>query len=142
MRPTLTPARCILPQLVDVTSSTDGTEIEITRTTLSYASEQRSAELRLSGESGWGRWLVGAYWFDEDKYGDLGLVRSGFTPPAVLSPRSFIFLAEGTGEATALDRCRKQQAEQCARAQRFHLGHLSFRELTWRDRTSCSSRPR
>jgi hypothetical protein len=74
MRPTLTPARCILSQRVDVTSSTDGTEIEITRTTPSYASEQRSAELRLSGESGWGRWLVGAYWFDEDKYGALGLV--------------------------------------------------------------------
>lgn len=74
MRPTLAPARCILPQLADVTSSTDGTEIEITRTTPSYASEQRSAELSLSGESGWGRWLVGAYWFDEDKYGALGLV--------------------------------------------------------------------
>ena len=85
MRPTLTPARPILSQLVEGTPQTDGTEIEITRTTLSYASEQRSAELRLSGESGWGRWLVGAYWFDEDKYGALGLVRSGFTPAAVLS---------------------------------------------------------
>ena len=42
----------------------------------------------MSGESGWGRWLVGAYWFDEDKYGDLGLVRSGFTPAAVL-PTTF-----------------------------------------------------
>ena len=114
MRPTLTPARPILSQLVEGTSQTDGTEIEITRTTLSYASEQRSAELRLSGESGWGRWLVGAYWFDEDKYGALGLVRSGFTPPAVLSPRSFSFRAEGTGEAAALDRCRRQQPEQCA----------------------------
>ena len=88
MRPTLTPARPILSQLVEGTSQTDGTEIEITRTTLSYASEQRSAELRLSGESGWGRWLVGAYWFDEDKYGALGLVRSGFTPAAVL-PTTF-----------------------------------------------------
>ena len=86
----------------DFLFNTDGTEIEITRTTLSYESEQLSAELRLSGESGWGRWLVGAYWFDEDKYGALGLVRSGFTPPAVLVPRSFIFRAEGTGEATAL----------------------------------------
>jgi iron complex outermembrane recepter protein len=86
----------------DFLFNTDGTEIEITRTTLSYESEQLSAELRLSGESGWGRWLVGAYWFDEDKYGALGLVRSGFTPPAVLVPRSFIFRADGTGEATAL----------------------------------------
>lgn len=82
--------------------NTDGTEIEITRTTLSYESEQLSAELRLSGEQGWGRWLIGAYWFDEDKYGALGLVRAGFTPPAVLPPRSFIFRADGTGEATAL----------------------------------------
>ena len=86
----------------DFLFNTDGTEIEVTRTTLSYASEQLSAELRLSGEAGWGRWLVGAYWFDEDKYGALGLVRAGFTPPAVLVPRSFIFRADGTGEATAL----------------------------------------
>ena len=86
----------------DFLFNTDGTEIEITRTTLSYESEQLSAELRLSGEQGWGRWLVGAYWFDEDKYGALGLVRAGFTPPAVLVPRSFIFRADGTGEATAL----------------------------------------
>ena len=86
----------------DFLFNTDGTEIEITRTTLSYESEQLSAELRLSGEQGWGRWLIGAYWFDEDKYGALGLVRAGFTPPAVLPPRSFIFRADGTGEATAL----------------------------------------
>lgn len=86
----------------DFLFNTDGTEIEITRSSFIYASEQLSAELRLSGEKDWGRWLVGAYWFDEDKYGALGLVRAGFTPPAVLPPRSFIFRANGTGEATAL----------------------------------------
>jgi len=86
----------------DFLFNTDGTEIEVTRSSFVYASEQLSAELRLAGEKDWGRWLVGAFWFDEDKYGALGLVRSGFTPPAVLAPRSFIFRADGTGEATAL----------------------------------------
>lgn len=86
----------------DFLFNTDGTEIEVTRSSFAYTSEQLSAELRLSGEKDWGRWLVGAYWFDEDKYGALGLVRSGFTPPAVLAPRSFVFRADGTGEATAL----------------------------------------
>jgi iron complex outermembrane receptor protein len=86
----------------DFLFNTDGTEIEITRSSFIYSSEQLSAELRLSGETGWGRWLVGAYWFDEDKFGGLGLVRAGFTPPAILAPRSFIFRADGTGEATAL----------------------------------------
>ncbi len=87
----------------DFLFNTDGTEIEITRSSFIYASEQMSAELRLSGEAAWGRWLVGGYWFDEDKYGALGLVRAGFTPPAVaLPPRSFIFRADGTGEATAI----------------------------------------
>ncbi|MBU6379634.1 MAG: TonB-dependent receptor, partial [Gammaproteobacteria bacterium] len=86
----------------DFLFNTDGTDIEITRSSFIYTSKQLSAELRLSGEAGWGRWLVGGYWFDEDKYGALGLVRSGFTPPAVLPPRSFIFRADGTGEATAL----------------------------------------
>lgn len=86
----------------DFLFNTDGTEIEVTRSSFAYTSEQLSAELRLSGEAGWGRWLVGAYWFDEDKFGGLGLVRAGFTPPAVLAPRSFIFRADGTGEATAI----------------------------------------
>lgn len=86
----------------DFLFNTDGTEVEITRSSFVYSSEQLSAELRLSGEQGWGRWLVGAYWFDEDKFGGLGLVRAGFTPPAALGPRSFIFRADGTGEAKAL----------------------------------------
>ena len=86
----------------DFLFNTDGTEIEITRSTFIYSSSQNSAEVRLAGSHDWGNWLVGAYWFDEDKFGGLGLVRAGFTPPAALSPRSFIFLADGTGEAKAL----------------------------------------
>lgn len=86
----------------DFLFNTDGTEIEITRSTFIYDSTQYSTELRLAGEHDWGNWLVGAYYFDEDKFGGLGLVRAGFTPPTVLSPRSFIFLADGKGRATAL----------------------------------------
>ena len=86
----------------DFLFNTDGTEIEITRSTFIYDSQQYSTELRLAGEHSWGNWLVGAYYFDEDKFGGLGLVRSGFTPPTVQSPRSFIFLADGAGRATAL----------------------------------------
>jgi iron complex outermembrane recepter protein len=85
----------------DFIFNTDGTEIEITRSTFIYSSVQYSSELRLTGEESWGNWLVGAYWFDEDKFGGLGLVRVGFTPPTVLTPRSFDFFADGDGRATA-----------------------------------------
>ncbi len=86
----------------DFLFNTDGTEIEITRSTFIYGSSQKSTELRLAGDQGWGNWLVGGYWFDEEKFGGLGLVRSGFTPPTVQAPRSFIFLADGTGTASAV----------------------------------------
>lgn len=85
----------------DFLFNTDGTEIEITRSTFIYDSQQYSSELRLAGEHDWGNWLIGAYWFDENKFGALGLVRAGFTPPTVLSPRSFDFFADGDGRATA-----------------------------------------
>jgi len=86
----------------DFLFNTDGTEIEITRSTFIYSSSQKSTELRLAGEQSWGNWLIGAFWFDEDKFGGLGLVRAGFTPPTVQAPRSFIFLADGSGTASAL----------------------------------------
>jgi len=86
----------------DFLFNTDGTEIEITRSTFVYSTSQKSTELRLAGEQGWGNWLIGAYWFDEDKFGALGLARAGFTPPTVLAPRSFIFLADGSGTASAV----------------------------------------
>jgi iron complex outermembrane receptor protein len=86
----------------DFLFNTDGTEIEITRSTFVYGSSQKSTELRLAGDQGWGNWVVGAFLFDEDKFGGLGLVRSGFTPPTVQPPRSFVFLADGTGTASAV----------------------------------------
>jgi iron complex outermembrane receptor protein len=86
----------------DFLFNTDGTEIEITRSTFIYGSSQKSTELRLAGEHDWGNWLVGAYYFDEDKFGGLGLVRAGFTPPTVQSARSFDFFADGNGKASAL----------------------------------------
>ena len=85
----------------DFLFNTDGTEIEISRTTFAYQSKQLSAELRLSGESALGDWLVGAYRLDEDKFGGLGLVRAGFTPPVSQAPRSFVFRADGKGVASA-----------------------------------------
>jgi iron complex outermembrane receptor protein len=86
----------------DFLFNTDGTEIEITRSTFIYDSTQYSSELRLAGEHDWGNWIVGGYYFDEDKFGALGLVRAGFTPPTVLSARSFNFFADGTSEALAV----------------------------------------
>ena len=85
----------------DFLFNTDGTEIEISRTTFEYQSKQLSAELRWSGQSALGEWLLGAYRLDEDKYGALGLVRAGFTPPVVQAARSFIFRADGKGVASA-----------------------------------------
>jgi len=96
----------------DFLFNTDGTEIEVTRTTQIYTSSQYSAELRLNGEHGWGKWIAGAYYLDEDKFGALGLVRAGFTnsgarPPVILpatvaAPRSFIIPADNQGEALAV----------------------------------------
>ena len=86
----------------DFLFNTDGTEIEVTRSTFVYSSSQVSEELRLAGEHDWGNWLVGAYYLDEDKFGGLGLVRAGFTPPTVQAARSFDFLADGSGQASAL----------------------------------------
>ncbi len=97
----------------DFLFNTDGTEIEVTRTTQLYDTSQYSAELRLTGEHGWGRWIAGAYWLDEDKFGGLGLVRAGFTnalanrPPAIIPssvfpPRTFVFLSQNDGRASAV----------------------------------------
>lgn len=97
----------------DFLFNTDGTEIEVTRTTQLYDTSQYSAELRLAGEHGWGRWIAGAFWIDEDKFGGLGLVRAGFTnalanrPPAIIPasifpPRTFVFLSQNDGRASAV----------------------------------------
>jgi iron complex outermembrane recepter protein len=96
----------------DFLFNTDGTEIEVTRTSQVYDTKQYSGELRLSGEQTWGKWIVGAYYLDEDKFGALGLIRAGFTntgtrPPAIIPaatfpPRSFMIFGDNQGDAYAL----------------------------------------
>jgi iron complex outermembrane receptor protein len=96
----------------DFLFNTDGTEIEVTRTTQVYDAKQWSGEVRLNGEHGWGKWIAGGYYLDEDKFGALGLVRAGFTnaaaarppaiiPPSVFPPRSFIIPADDQATAYA-----------------------------------------
>ncbi len=93
----------------DFLFNTDGTEIEITRTTFIYDTKQKSSELRLSGDHDRVKWVAGAYWLDEEKFGALGLVRANQTNPMgatpildpAFPPRSFIFLTDGTTEAYA-----------------------------------------
>jgi iron complex outermembrane receptor protein len=86
----------------DFLFNTDGTEVEVTRSSFVYQSSQVSTELRLAGDYERGNFIVGAFYIDEDKFGGLGLVRAGFTPPLVQAPRSFVFLADGSGQASAL----------------------------------------
>ena len=82
--------------------NTDGTEIDVTRTNFVYESEQISEELRLSGQAGDNfRWLVGAYYLDEDKRGALGLQRWTNNRTAV-DPFTIILPNDDTGEAYAL----------------------------------------
>jgi iron complex outermembrane recepter protein len=82
----------------DFLFNTDGTEVDITRSNFKYDSEQLSQELRLASTGdGRLRWLVGAYYFDEDKTGGLGLVRASLVPA-----RSFIIPSESQTEAWAL----------------------------------------
>lgn len=82
----------------DFLFNTDGTEIDITRSNFKYDSEQLSEELRLNAEIGdsW-RLLLGAYFFDEDKKGGLGLVRASLVPA-----RSFVIPSENSTYAWAL----------------------------------------
>ena len=82
--------------------NTDGTEIDVTRTNFAYESEQISEELRLSGQAGDNfRWLVGAYYLDEDKRGALALQRWTNNIVAV-DPFTIILPNDDTGEAYAL----------------------------------------
>jgi iron complex outermembrane recepter protein len=82
----------------DFLFNTDGTEIDVTRSNFKYDSEQLSQEIRLasSGEGPW-HWMAGAYYFDEQKTGGLGLVRASLVPA-----RSFIIPSENDTEAWAL----------------------------------------
>ncbi len=93
----------------DFLFNTDGTEVEITRTTFIYDTKQKSNEFRLSGDYDRVKWVTGFYWLDEEKFGALGLVRANQTNPTgptpildpAFPPRSFIFFTDGTTEAYA-----------------------------------------
>jgi len=92
----------------DFLFNTDGTEIEVTRTSQVYDTKQYSTELRLDGEFARGKWIVGAYYLEEDKFGALGLIRANQTGPMggpaldpTFAPRAFIIPAQNDGEAIA-----------------------------------------
>jgi iron complex outermembrane receptor protein len=77
--------------------NTDGTEAEITRTTTTFDTTQKSHEVRVaSRELDRWEWIAGFYSLDEDKFGELGLVRLNLATPGV-----FIIPAENETRATA-----------------------------------------
>ena len=80
--------------------NTDGTEIEITRSTFVYETDQISQELRLAYDDGEDlRWLLGGFFLDEDKSGALGLGRA--THPT-LNEVSFIIPNDDTAQSFAI----------------------------------------
>lgn len=82
----------------DFLFNTDGTEIDITRTSLRFDTEQFSQELRLasSGTAAL-QWLVGLFYLQEDKEGALGLARANTG-----APTSFIIPNDNDSEAYAV----------------------------------------
>jgi iron complex outermembrane receptor protein len=84
---------------MDFFFNTEGTEINVTRTSEQFDTEQLSQELRLAS-TGEGplQWIAGLYYLDEDKKGALGLVREVGVP----SLRSFNIFAENDTKAWAL----------------------------------------
>ncbi len=82
----------------DFLFNTDGTEIDVTRSNFKYDSEQFSQELRLASDPQQGlRWILGAFYFDEQKTGGLGLVRASLVPA-----RSFIIPSKNDTKAWAI----------------------------------------
>ncbi|MDW8259858.1 MAG: TonB-dependent receptor plug domain-containing protein, partial [Gammaproteobacteria bacterium] len=65
----------------DFLFNTDGTEIEVTRTTQVYDTKQWSEELQLTGSHQRVNWILGAYYLKEEKFGALGLVRLNLATP-------------------------------------------------------------
>jgi iron complex outermembrane receptor protein len=76
--------------------NTDGTEIDITRSTIELDTDQYSEELRLAGDWRRLKWIVGAYYLKEDKHATFGVTRVNLVPG-----RSFILPAENHGVAKA-----------------------------------------
>ena len=81
----------------DFLFNTDGTEIEVTRTSLVFDTKQYSQELQLASNHDKFRWIVGAYYLEEDKFGALGLVRLNLATPG-----TFQILDDNDGRAFAL----------------------------------------
>lgn len=88
---------------MDFLFNTDGTEINVTRTTEIFDTEQTSAELRFaSNGDGPLSWIGGLYYLEEDKKGALGLVRQvGALAGGGTSLRSFNIFAENDTTAWA-----------------------------------------
>lgn len=84
---------------MDFFFNTDGTELNVTRTTEIFDTQQWSQEFRLASQ-GDGRlqWIAGAYYLDEDKDGALGLVRE----LGVASLRTFNIFATNQTKAYAV----------------------------------------
>jgi iron complex outermembrane receptor protein len=80
----------------DFLFNTDGTEIEVTRTTQVYDTRQWSQEFQLTGKHERLNWIAGLYYLKEEKFGALGLVRLN---PA--TPFSFNIFDDNTGKAWA-----------------------------------------
>ncbi|MCZ8131997.1 MAG: TonB-dependent receptor [Steroidobacteraceae bacterium] len=82
----------------DFLFNTDGTEIEVTRTSTKVDSQQHSHELRLAstGDAPL-QWIAGGYYLKEDKEGTLGLVRLNLATPGV-----FLLPATGITDARAV----------------------------------------
>ncbi len=80
----------------DFLFNTDGTEIEVTRTTQVYDTKQKSSELRINGDFDRVRWIGGLYYIEEDKFGALGLVRANLATPG-----AFLIPAQNDGTAWA-----------------------------------------
>jgi iron complex outermembrane receptor protein len=89
---------------MDFFFNTDGTEIDVTRTTEKFDTNQLSSEFRVaSNGDGSFNWIAGMYVFREQKDGALGLVRNvGALAGGGSSLRSFNIFAENRTSAWAL----------------------------------------
>jgi iron complex outermembrane receptor protein len=82
----------------DFLFNTDGTEAEVTRTTMQFDTTQKSHEVRVASRNlDRFEWIAGFYSLKEDKFGALGLVRLNLATPGV-----FIIPATNTTDAKAV----------------------------------------
>jgi iron complex outermembrane recepter protein len=83
----------------DFLFNTDGTAVEVTRTTQVYDTKQLSQELRVNGDFDRLKWIAGLYYLDEEKLGALGLVRANLAPPT--NGGAFLITGINDGKAWA-----------------------------------------